>query len=264
LRNEFIRGGDTRGFFDFLPGCRINAIGDVFRDRPVEKEDILKELAADLDAGLVDFSGAAERTEEFTDAVTLYSPDLAEMVLEGEMPDDGQIADVVLRGEIIPCMFGSALKMEGVEGLLEVLGRYTREPAYGEEFGARVYKTAASDEGERLSFIKITGGELKVKDKVRINSASGDEDGGEEKVNRIMLFSGSRCVSVDSAAAGTVCAVTGLTQALPGDGLGAEPPLNGSSIRRPRKQRHNRSRPGQRHPRQSKSCSVPRRLQASA
>ena len=196
-----------------------------------KKEDILKELAADLDAGLVDFSGAAERTEEFTDAVTLYSPDLAEMVLEGEMPDDGQIADVVLRGEIIPCMFGSALKMEGVEGLLEVLGRYTREPAYGEEFGARVYKTAASDEGERLSFIKITGGELKVKDKVRINSASGDEDGGEEKVNRIMLFSGSRCVSVDSAAAGTVCAVTGPDRALPGDGLGAEPPLSGTSIK---------------------------------
>ena len=196
-----------------------------------KKEDILKELAADLDVGLVDFSGAGERSEEFTDAVTLYSPELAEMVLEGEMPDDGQIADAVLKGEIIPCMFGSALKMEGIEDLLEVLGRYTKEPVYGEEFGARVYKTAASDDGERLSFIKITGGELKVKDKVRINSASGDEDSGEEKVNRIMLFSGSRCVSVDSAAAGTVCAVTGPARALPGDGLGAEPPLSGTSIK---------------------------------
>ena len=196
-----------------------------------KKEDILKELAADLDAGLVDFSGAAERTEEFTDAVTLYSPELAETVLEGNEISDDELAAAVASGELVPCMFGSALKMEGVEGLLEVLGRYTREPAYGEEFGARVYKTAASDEGERLSFIKITGGELKVKDKVRINSASGDEDGGEEKVNRIMLFSGSRCVSVDSAAAGTVCAVTGCRQALPGDGLGAEPPLSGTSIK---------------------------------
>ena len=194
-----------------------------------KKEDILKELAADLDAGLVDFSGAGERSEEFTDAVTIYSPELAEMVLEGEMPDDGQIADAVLKGEIIPCMFGSALKMEGIEDLLEVLGRYTKEPVYVEDFGARVYKTAASDDGERLSFIKITGGELKVKDKVKINSASGDC--GEEKVNRIMLFSGSRCVSVDSAAAGTVCAVTGPDRALPGDGLGAEPPLSGTSIK---------------------------------
>ena len=196
-----------------------------------KKEDILKELADDLDAGLADFSGAADRTEAFTDAVTLYSPELAETVLEGDMPDDGQIADAVIKGEIVPCMFGSALKMEGVEALLEVIGRYTKEPERGKEFGARVYKTAASDEGERLSFIKVTGGELRVKDKVKVNSASGDKDGGKEKVNRIMLFSGSRCVSVDSAAAGTVCAVTGPSRALPGDGLGSEPPLSGSSIK---------------------------------
>ncbi|MBR3200055.1 MAG: NYN domain-containing protein [Mogibacterium sp.] len=195
------------------------------------KEDILKELASDLDAGLVDFSGSAERTEEFTDAVTLYSPELAEAVLEEDMISDDEIADSVIKGEIIPCVFGSALKIDGVEELLGVLGRYTKEPERGTEFGARVFKTAASDDGERLCFIKVTGGELKVKDKVRINSMSGDEDGGEEKVNRIMLFSGSRCVSVDSAAAGTVCAVTGPARALPGDGLGAEPPLSAASIR---------------------------------
>ncbi len=195
-----------------------------------KKEDILRELASDLDAGLVDFSGAAERTEEFTDAVTLYSPELAEIVLEGDVLSDDDIAAAVLKGELVPCMFGSALKMEGIDGLLEVLGRYTGEPERGTQFGARVYKTAASDEGERLCFIKVTGGELKVKDKVKINSALGDED-CEEKVNRILLFSGSRCVSVDSAAAGTVCAVTGLARALPGDGLGAEPPLSGFSIR---------------------------------
>ena len=195
-----------------------------------KKEDILKELAEDLNAGLVDFSGATERTEEFTDAVTLYSPELAETVLDGNEISDDEIIASVVRGEIIPCIFGSALKMEGVEQLLEVLGRYTAEPGRGDEFAAKVFKTAASDEGERLCFIKVTGGELKVKDKVRINSASGDAD-GEEKINRIMLFSGSRSISADTAAAGTVCAVTGLTQALPGDGLGAEPPLNGSSIK---------------------------------
>ena len=195
-----------------------------------KKEDILKELAEDLNAGLVDFSGATERTEEFTDAVTLYSPELAETVLDGNEISDDEIIASVVRGEIIPCIFGSALKMEGVEQLLEVLGRYTAEPGRGDEFAAKVFKTAASDEGERLCFIKVTGGELKVKDKVRINSASGDADGAE-KINRIMLFSGSRSISADTAAAGTVCAVTGLTQALPGDGLGAEPPLNGSSIK---------------------------------
>ena len=195
-----------------------------------KKEDILQDLASELDAGLVDFSGAAERTEEFTDAVTLYSPELAETVLEGNEISDAEIADAVIRREIIPCVFGSALKMEGVEQLLEVLGRYTREPEHGSRFGARVYKTVSSDEGERLCFIKVTGGGLRVKDKVKINSASGDAD-GEEKVNRIMLFSGSRSIPVDSAPAGTVCAVTGLSRALPGDGLGAEPPLSGSSIK---------------------------------
>lgn len=195
-----------------------------------KKEDILGDLAAELDAGLVDFSGAAQRTEDFTDAVTLYSSELAEMVLEGEIPDDGQIADSIINREIIPCVFGSALKINGVDLLLDVLGRYTKEPEYGSEFAARVYKTAASNEGERLCFIKVTGGELRVKDKVKIRSASGG-DGGEDKVNRIMLFSGSRCVPVDSAAAGTVCAVTGLPGALPGDGLGAEPPLKDFAIK---------------------------------
>lgn len=196
-----------------------------------KKEDILNELAGELGAGMVDFSGADKMTEEFTDAVTLYSADLAETVLEGGTPDDGQIADAVLRGEIIPCMFGSALKMEGVDDLLKVLGRFTKEPAYGEEFGARVYKTAASDDGERLCFIKITGGELKVKDKVKVNSAASGGNAAEEKINRILMFSGSRSTPADSAAAGTVCAVTGLSEALPGDGLGAEPPLAGVSIR---------------------------------
>ena len=196
-----------------------------------KKEDILRGLADELNAGMVDFTGAARRTEEFTDAVTLYSPDLAETVLEGEELTDAEIAAAVRKGEIIPCMFGSALKIDGVEGLLEVLGRYTLEPERGAEFGARVFKTAASEDGERLCFIKITGGELKVKDKVRINSASGGEEDSDEKVNRIMLFSGSRSVSVDSAGAGTVCAITGPAHALPGDGLGCEPPLSAFSIK---------------------------------
>ena len=195
-----------------------------------KKEDILKELASELQAGLADFSGARERTEEFTDAVTLHAPELAETVLEGNELTDAEIAAAVRSGEIIPCMFGSALKAEGITELLDVLGRYTTEPQRGSAFAARVFKTAASDEGERLCFIKVTGGVLKVKDKIKINSASGEAD-GEEKVNRILLFSGSRSVPADSAPAGTVCAVTGLSKALPGDGLGAEAPLGGASIK---------------------------------
>ena len=193
------------------------------------KEDILAQLNSELGEGMVDFGGAAERKEAFIDAVTLYSSGLAETVLEGAMPDDEQIADAVIRGEIIPCMFGSALKIEGIERLLEVLGRYTVAASYGKEFGAKVYKIAEAEDGERLCFIKITGGELRPRDRVKVNSASGESH--EDKVNQIRLYSGSRCVTADTAAAGTVCAVTGLGRALPGDGLGSEKPLNASSIR---------------------------------
>ena len=194
-----------------------------------KKEDILADISAELGDGMVDFSGAGDLTDAFIDAVTLYSPVLAETVLEGGMPDAGQISDAIKSGEIIPCMFGSALKMDGIEALLEVLGRYTEEPSYGSDFGARVYKTAVSDDGERLCFIKITGGRLRVKDKVRVRTASGED--GEEKINRILLYSGSRGTSADTAKAGEVCAVTGLSRALPGDALGIEEPLSGISIK---------------------------------
>ena len=193
------------------------------------KEDIIDQLASELGTGMVDFSGAAERTDAFIDAVTLHSAELAEAVLEGKEIDDASIADAVLRGEMIPCMSGSALRLEGIEGLLEVLGRYTMAPSYGSEFGALVFKIADAEDGERLCFIKVTGGELRVRDKVKVNCASGES--GEEKVNQIRLYSGSRCVTADYAAAGTVCAVTGLGRALPGDALGAEKPLNTGSIK---------------------------------
>jgi len=194
------------------------------------REDILSEMISGLGMDAVDFSGAASRSDDFIDGVTLYSPSLAESVLErGEISDE-EIAGAISRGEIVPCMFGSALRGEGIEDLLEVIGRYSAEPEYGDEFGAKVYKAADAEDGERLCFVKITGGELRVRDKVVIRSAA---DGGarEAKVNQIRLYSGSRCTMTDSATAGTVCAVTGLGRALPGDALGSEEPQGGMEIK---------------------------------
>ena len=187
------------------------------------REDILSELADDLGTNAVDFSGASARSDAFIDAVTLYSPALAEAVLERGSISDREIAEEVMNGVLVPCMFGSALKAEGIEGLLGVLAAYTLTPVYGEEFGAKVYKVADAEDGERLCFIKITGGELKIRDKVIIRSSSAEED-REAKVNQIRLYSGSRCRAAESAEAGTVCAVTGLGRVLPGDALGAEAP----------------------------------------
>ena len=187
------------------------------------REAIVEELAGELGAGAVDFTDADSRSDEFIDAVTLYSPNLAEAVLEGDGTiSDGEIAEAICKGELVPCVFGSALKIEGIEGLLGALSSYTAAPRYGDVFGARIYKIAEADDGEKLSFIKVTGGELKVRDKVKVRCASGEER--EEKISRIRLYSGSRFTQTESAGPGTVCAVTGLGPVRPGDSLGAEEP----------------------------------------
>ena len=114
-------------------------------------------------------------------------------------------------------MFGAALKLTGVEEFLRCLGTYTEMPAYGEAFGAKVYKISQDPQGTRLTFLKVTGGALRVRE-----TLPGEQNTAGEKVNQIRLYSGEKFVSADIAPAGTVCAVTGITFAKPGDGLGAE------------------------------------------
>ena len=199
------------------------------------KEDIIDELANELGAGAVDLGGAIARTDKFIDDITLYSPELAEKVLEG--PQDGAHSDQILtdediafsiiRREVVPCVFGSALKLEGIDELLEVIDAFTTEPEYSSDFGAKVYKISNAEDGEKLCFLKVTGGELKVRDKISGRSAAmadSGEDDWEAKVNQIRIYSGSKFSAADSAPAGTVCAVTGLSEALPGDGIGFEEP----------------------------------------
>lgn len=199
-----------------------------------QKDDILTELADELGCGPVDFSGVLEGAdaaglEKFIDDITLHSPELADMVLEGELegaPDDESIADAVRRCEIVPCIFGSALKLEGIEDLLEILSSFTIMPEYSDEFGARIYKTAAGDDGSRLVFAKITGGTLRARDTVTVHHRvqGREQEDSETKINQIRIYSGSRFTSVNEAEAGTVCALTGLPDVMPGDSLGAEMP----------------------------------------
>ncbi len=207
-----------------------------------KKEEIVDLLKAELDIPAVDFSqaGGENLTEEFIDEVTLASPMLAEAVLEGmgesseQSLTDDQITEAISTGEIVPVMFGAALKNEGVAELLEVLGRFTKgfaqaqggkessTPAGKDHFGAKVYKTMTTKEGERLSFIKITGGSLAVRDSVTIREPGAEKR--EAKVNQIRLYQGGKFQVVDTAGPGTVCAVTGLGNILPGTALGEEEP----------------------------------------
>lgn len=129
---------------------------------------------------------------------------------------DSDIACGIRQRKIFPCLFGSALKLEGVEALLSCVDKYTVAEKHRDSFGAKVYKIS-EDKGQKLTFMKITGGTLRVRDVLKSDK---NKDG--EKVNQIRLYSGEKFTTVDEASAGTVCAVTGITFASAGDGLGEE------------------------------------------
>lgn len=220
----------TRTLFRMLRERQIPVIVFVNKmDIAVRKPaDIISSLVKELDAGAVDFS-QSEMSEEFIDAVTLCSSDLADIVLEGGELTDSDLAEAVLNGEIIPCVFGSALKTEGVDRLIEVLGRYTVQPAFGAEPAGRIYKISNTEDGEKLCFVKVTGGEIRVRDKVSGSSSAGEK--WEAKINQIRLYSGSRYIQTDSAPAGTVCGITGFREASAGDSLGEEESFELQTVR---------------------------------
>ena len=185
-------------------------------DQPdTDREALLGQLRR-LDEGCTDFGGDRE---ELLESAALCDENLLERYLAGEKPDDGDLAELIVRRKLFPCLFGSALKLEGVEELLSALERYTLAPQWGENFAARVFKISRDDRGERLSWLKVTGGELRVRQTL---SGGGEEDRWEEKISQIRLYSGVKYTTVDQVEAGTVCAVTGLSHTRPGQGLGEE------------------------------------------
>ena len=132
--------------------------------------------------------------------------------LENGSLTDGQIADAIGRRQVFPCVFGSALKLEGIQEFLKVLTDYAPQKTYGAAFGARVYKISRDAQGNRLTWLKITGGELPVRSML-----------AEEKVVQIRRYSGEKFTATDKATAGTLCAVTGLSETYIGQGFGLEP-----------------------------------------
>ena len=121
-----------------------------------------------------------------------------------------------------PCFFGSALKSEGVKEFLLGLADYTQKKTYPDAFGAKVFKITRDQQGNRLTFLKVTGGKLKTKE-----ALNGGKDGEhwEEKINQIRIYSGEKYRVAEEAAAGDVCALIGLTHTKPGEGLGIEKSL---------------------------------------
>ena len=189
-----------------------------------ENENADGDLEPELPAGKKEQQNLMENkfSEEFLESLAMCDEKLLEKYLETGEVFRGEITGLIADRKVFPCYFGSALKMEGVEKLIHGLDRYTRCPVYPEAFGAKVYKIARDDQGNRLSYMKITGGTLKVKELLitsKGNVAAGEEV-WEEKADQIRIYSGARFELVKEVPAGTVCAVTGLSHTFPGQGLG--------------------------------------------
>ncbi len=170
----------------------------------------------------------ADFTEDPAEAIALCDETCLDLFLrEGHIPEN-RIRALVRERKLFPCFFGAALRNEGIEPLLDFLADFAQERVYPKEFGARVYKIARDPQGNRLTFLKVTGGELKARDQM----SGGEGDGAwTEKIAEIRQYSGARYTSVPRAAAGELCCVTGLTKVFPGDGLGTERREGGQTLR---------------------------------
>ena len=169
-----------------------------------------------LDSGCVDFGQEGPGLQE---SVAMCDEGTLERYLERGQVEPEEIRALVEGRRLFPCWFGSALKLEGVAEFLEGVEQYAPRKCCPPQFGARVYKVARDAQGVRLTYLKITGGSLRVK--TPLTGGEG-EMRWEEKADQIRIYSGAKYRAVEEAEAGTVCAVTGLSRTRPGEGLGFE------------------------------------------
>ena len=183
-------------------------------ETPDEVAALMDDLRAHLSGVCVDF------TDPDPEQIALCDEAALEQYLDtGALPDETVRA--LIRGrKLFPCLFGSGLKLTGVDELLAALVRYAVPPDYPSEFGARVYKIMRDAQGNRLTCLKVTGGQLRVRTPLTYLPRGADTP-VQEKVNAIRLYSGEKFESAETVPAGGVCAVQGLTQTYPGQGLGS-------------------------------------------
>ena len=176
-----------------------------------DKNHIMENLKSRLDTNCVDFSDYEKSDDNFLENVATCDENALENYMDtGEISNE-EITNLIAERKVFPCFFGSALKLDGIELLLNAMANLTKNKSYSDEFGARVYKISRDSQGNRLTHMKVTGGVLKVKDVIN-----------DEKVNQIRIYSGNKFETKDSVKAGEVCAVTGLENTRPGQGIGAQ------------------------------------------
>lgn len=180
-------------------------------DQPgTDRESLLAELKERLDEGCIVFG--KEKNVESLEEIAMTDEAVLDYFMEHETVRNEDICRLIRERKIFPCYFGSALKLDGVQELLAGFEEYMKPFDRKKEFGARVFKISRDDKGERLTFLKVTGGKLVVK--MPINK--------EEKINQVRIYSGAKYEAVNKVEAGGVCAVTGLSSSYIGQGLGVE------------------------------------------
>ena len=176
----------------------------------------LQELTARFGDGFVDCS-AGLTDMSVQENIAICDETLLERFLDGQPIVNDDVIQLTANRRLFPCFFGSALRLKGIAALLDGLDQYTRMPEYSETFGARIFKIAVDGQNNRLTYMKLTGGTLHVRDLLY-----GGEDGGwQEKVNQLRVYSGTKYRAIEQAEPGMVCAATGLSHTRPGAGLGA-------------------------------------------
>lgn len=180
---------------------------------------VLRSLAAELHSGCVDFTDT-EDSDTRAEQIAMCDEDLFERYMETGEITDTDIADLVAERKLFPCYFGSGLKNTGITALLDGLHRYTLETEYPAAFGAQVYKIAHDPSGVRLTYCKLTGGALSVRQPLAYTDEKGE--GREEKITGLRLYSGAKYTTADTVSAGDVCAIAGLSGTYVGQGLGDE------------------------------------------
>ena len=179
----------------------------------------LRELRGRFGDGCVDFGPDAEADRP--EALAMASETLMAEVLADGAPREADVITAIARREVFPCLFGAALRLDGVDDLLAALRRYTRQPEAAGAFGARVFKIASDDAGARLTYLKVTDGSLPVK--ATVTAREDARAPFAEKADQLRVYSGSKFRLTSEALPGDVVAVTGLTATYPGQGLGVQP-----------------------------------------
>ena len=183
----------------------------------IPREQLMAQLQEQLSPGCVDFDADPE---EIAEAAAMCDEALLENYLESGTVTEGNLRGLIARRKLFPCCFGSGLKLEGIERLLELLEGYAPEKQYPVGFAARVYKISRDPQGARLTWLKVTGGSLKVRSLLSYANARGE--GREEKIQQLRQYSGDKFTSPEEAFAGELVAVTGLAETYVGQALGEE------------------------------------------